>query len=466
MLPPRELRDFAKVFQQAGFQCYLVGGALRNIAMRRPHTDWDIATDATPEQVGSIFQRVIPTGARHGTVTVHFRKLQIEVTTFRIESDYSDSRHPDSVTFTRDIHEDLKRRDFTMNAMALNLHDGAFVDPHNGLMDIKGSIIRAIGVPDERFSEDGLRILRAVRFAAQLDFAVDDDTRRAMTGSLARLSSVSPERIRDELSKTLQSPHPSIGLNLAQETGVLKSILPELDACVGVEQATAPRALIFAFSGPTRADSAPSFDVFKHSILACDGAPADVLELRMAALLHDIGKAPTFARDAEGNISFHGHELVSAELTTAILQRLRYPNAFIRKVTHLVAQHMFHYEPEWSDAAVRRFIMRVGREHVEDLYRLRRADTYGKTGRPTPDSTLDELQRRVEKIDRESHAITIADLAINGDVLAREAGIPRGPVMGTLLKYLLDAVIEDPAQNTREILLSLTEAFRKNYMNR
>ncbi|HUX49780.1 MAG TPA: polynucleotide adenylyltransferase, partial [Spirochaetia bacterium] len=294
MLPPRELRDFAKVFQQAGFQCYLVGGALRNIAMRRPHTDWDIATDATPEQVGSIFQRVIPTGARHGTVTVHFRKLQIEVTTFRIESDYSDSRHPDSVTFTRDIHEDLKRRDFTMNAMALNLHDGAFVDPHNGLMDIKGSIIRAIGVPDERFSEDGLRILRAVRFAAQLDFAVDDDTRRAMTGSLARLSSVSPERIRDELSKTLQSPHPSIGLNLAQETGVLKSILPELDACVGVEQATAPRALIFAFSGPTRADSAPSFDVFKHSILACDGAPADVLELRMAALLHDIGKAPTF----------------------------------------------------------------------------------------------------------------------------------------------------------------------------
>jgi poly(A) polymerase/tRNA nucleotidyltransferase (CCA-adding enzyme) len=452
---PRELKDFAATFAEAGYQCYLVGGALRNMALGKPVIDWDVATDATPEQVSRLFRRVIPTGIRHGTVTVLYGKQQIEVTTFRVETGYSDARHPDSVIFTASIEEDLKRRDFTMNAMALAIESGTFVDPHDGLTDIRNQLIRAIGKPLDRFQEDGLRILRAIRFAAQLEFRIEEDTFEAMAESRDQLDSISAERIRDELTKILETRKPSAAFLLMQQAQLMSKILPELVACIDVPQAEPPRILT---------DRQTGFDVFRHSILACDGAPAEVPEVRMAALLHDIGKAPTYSRDKDGTISFHGHEQVSAVLAEQILTRLRYPNLFIRKVCHLVEQHMFHYEPEWSDAAVRRFLARVGPDALPHLYLLRRADTYGKTGRPTPDAGLDELQRRVERITDADHAITIRDLAVNGNDLHSEAGIPRGPIMGTALQFLLDAVLEDPEQNTRDKLLALAAAFRTSYV--
>ncbi len=450
--PPRPLRSFAQVFHEAGYQCFLVGGALRNIAMGNAPSDWDIATDATPDQVSGLFRRVIPTGAKHGTVTVLFKNEKIEVTTFRTDAAYSDSRHPDAVAFTRSIDEDLKRRDFTMNGMALNLTSAEFVDPHNGLADIRRKIIRAIGDPRERFSEDGLRVLRALRFAAQLDFEIEEATLNAIQKSKDRLNAVSAERIRDELTRILQSPRPSIGLLPSEKTGVLELILPELHACAGVEQADPPAAVL------ARLSELPYFDVLHHSLLACDGAPAEVPEVRMAALLHDIGKAQTFARDAEGGISFHHHEEVSAEMAETILTRLRYPNAFIKTVCRLIRNHMFHYEPGWSDAAVRRFIARAGTDLLPYLYLLRRADTFGKTGRPTPDSRLDELERRVEAVAAADDALSIADLAVNGNDLAG-IGVPKGPMMSVVLNFLLETVFDDPAENNRDKLLSLARTF-------
>ncbi|HUX13416.1 MAG TPA: CCA tRNA nucleotidyltransferase [Spirochaetia bacterium] len=450
--PPRALRAFARVFHEAGYQCFLVGGALRNIAMGSAPSDWDIATDATPDQVSGLFRRVIPTGAKHGTVTVLFKDEKIEVTTFRTEAGYSDSRHPDSVAFSRSIHEDLKRRDFTMNGMALDLASGEFVDPHNGLQDIQRRTIRAIGDPTERFSEDALRVLRALRFAAQLDFEIEEPTFNAIQKSKDGLIAVSAERIRDELIRILQSPIPSRGLLPAEKTGVLELILPELHACAGVEQADPPAAVL------ARVSEFPYFDVLHHSLLACDGAPAEVLEVRMAALLHDIGKAPTFARDAEGVISFHHHEELSAQMAEAILARLRFPTVFVKTVCRLIRNHMFHYEPEWSDAAVRRFIARSGADLLPYLYLLRRADTFGKTGRATPDSRLDELERRVNTVAEADDALSIADLAVNGNDLAG-VGIPKGPMMGVVLSFLLETVLDDPTENTREKLLNLARAF-------
>ncbi len=451
VVPPRALKSFARVFQDAGFQCFLVGGAIRNIVMGNDPSDWDIATDASPEQVTGLFRRVIPTGAKHGTVTVLFRKEKLEVTTFRTESGYTDSRHPDAVSFASTIEEDLKRRDFTMNGMALNLETAAFVDPHGGIEDIRRRTVRAIGDPVERFNEDGLRVLRALRFAAQLGFEIEPETFKAIGRCRDRLDAVSAERIREELNRILESSRPSLGLRPAVESGVLEKILPELAACAGIEQAEPPRAL-------RNRRPALQFDVLDHSLLACDGAPAEMLEVRTAALLHDIGKAPTYTRDEDGNISFHHHEEVSTEMAAAILTRLKYPNQFIRSVCHLIRQHMFHYQPDWSDAAVRRFVARVGASALPSLYLLRRADTYGKTGRPTPDANLDELARRVERVMHADAVLTIADLQINGNDLAA-AGIPKGPLMGVVLNLLLETVLDDPTQNQKETLLRLARNF-------
>lgn len=455
--PPRVLKPFARIFHEAGFQCFLVGGAIRNIVMGKAPSDWDIATDASPQQVTRLFRRVIPTGAKHGTVTVLFKRDKMEVTTFRTETGYSDSRHPDAVSFAATIEEDLKRRDFTMNGMALNLGTGVFVDPHGGLEDIRRRTVRAIGSPVERFNEDGLRVLRALRFAAQLQFEIEPSTFEAIRDCRDRLAAVSAERIREELNRILQSPRPSVGLRPAVETGVLEKILPELSACAGIEQAEPP----FRFRTH---DIAPPFDVLDHSLLACDGAPAGMLEVRTAALLHDIGKAPTFSRDENGNISFHGHEDVSADMAAEILTRLRYPHQFTRNVCHLIRQHMFHYQSDWSDAAVRRFIARVGAGALPALYLLRRADTYGKTGRPTPDAGLDELARRVETVTRADDALSIADLEVNGNDLAAE-GIPRGPLMGVVLNLLLETVLDDPDQNRRETLLMLARNFYREQVH-
>jgi poly(A) polymerase/tRNA nucleotidyltransferase (CCA-adding enzyme) len=441
---PRIPKKLASVFSAHGYQCYLVGGATRNIVLKRKIIDFDIATDARPEQVSRIFKRVIPTGIKHGTVTVLFQGKQFEVTTFRSEGEYLDGRRPSTVTFTPSIHEDLKRRDFTINAIAWDLINNRLLDPHNGRRDIKLKTIRAIGDPVERFSEDGLRPLRACRLATQLDFQVEKETLGAIGRTLHTVAKVSQERIRDELERILKAHQPSIGFKLMLETALLFEILPELAACKQVEQ----REL-------------HCFDVFHHSIYTADAAPQDNLVLRLAALLHDIGKAVTISTNHQGQLQFHGHEKSSALLAGRITRRLKFPNLVTKRVTHLVLHHMFNYQEEWSDAAVRRFISRVGRENIPDLLALRRADQIGRCRHWEISPALIDFEKRIEKVLAADQALTISDLKLDGRDIISSLELAPGPQIGVILKFLLESVLEDPDLNTRPALLRLAHGFYK-----
>ncbi len=441
---PHELREYARVFRDAGRQAWLVGGALRDMILGKKVNDWDVATDAPAREVARMFPRVIPTGIQHGTVTVLWKGLTVETTTFRVDGDYRDGRRPDSVTFTSDIREDLRRRDFTMNSLAYNLETGELLDPHGGREDLAAGLVRAIGDPVERFTEDGLRPLRAVRFASQLGYRIDEATRAAIPRTLDNFRRVSVERVRDELVKILLSPRPSYGLGLLEETGMLPDILPELSACRGVEQKGFHR-----------------FDVLDHSFLSCDGAPAR-LELRLAALLHDIGKPAARAEGPDGLPTFHRHEEFSARSTEEALRRLKFPNAVIASVTHLVRHHMFAYDDSWTDAAVRRFLARTGPENLEDLLALRLADAYGTTGERPDSRSLEPLRKRVADLLARSRALAIRDLTVGGNELAA-LGVPRGPIMGRILAELLETVLDDPELNTPERLLDIAARIKGKY---
>ena len=451
---PRVAKNLAAVFASRGFQCHLVGGAVRDMMMGRSLSDLDIATDALPEQVSSLFRRVVPTGIRHGTVTVLFQGARFEVTTFRTESSYSDGRRPDSVSFAPSILDDLSRRDFTINAMAYDLLAGRMEDPHGGARDLANRLIRAIGVPEERFREDGLRPLRACRFAAQLGFSVDSETLLAIPRTLDVVAGVSAERVRDEVLKILASPVPSVGLELMRGTGILGVVLPELCEGVGVAQG-----------------DLHCYDVFTHSLRACDAAPAGpvgpaAVELRLAALLHDVGKPRALRMDEGGRPTFHGHEKLSRDLASSILQRLRLPTAVVRRVAHLVEHHMFNYQEEWSDAAVRRFIARVGEDAIDGLFALRRADQIGMCAEnadvfPKGLSLLAERVRAVREGDR---AFSVRELAVDGSDVMTRLGIGPGPAIGTILAALLQAVLEDPALNEKEKLLNIAGRFYRERM--
>ncbi len=439
---PASLEELARVFRQHGRQCYLVGGAIRDMLLGRRSTDYDIATDALPQEVQGMFRRVIPTGIKHGTVTVLFRALRFEVTTFRIDREYLDGRRPDSVEFTPSIEEDLRRRDFTVNAIAYDLATRRLLDPHGGRADLHRRLIRAIGDPLERFREDGLRPVRACRFAAQFGFSVEPATFAAIPASLDTVRKVSGERIREELVRLLGAPQPSQGFRLMASCGLLELLLPELASGAGVEQ----RAL-------------HCFDVLEHSLRSCDAAEPGNLPVRLAALLHDIGKPAAMRREADGDLSFHGHERLGAELTGGLLERLRFPNQLIQKTCHLIRHHMFNYTEEWSDAAVRRFVARVGEEHLPDLLALRRADQVGTCGDSSPSAALAAFSRRLERVLAAGRALSLRDLAVDGRDLMQALGLPSGPQVGVLLGQLLESVLEDPALNTRETLLEIAGRF-------
>jgi putative nucleotidyltransferase with HDIG domain len=464
-LPPL-LIEFGHVFSAAGYKAYLVGGAVRDMLMKVPAHDWDIATNATPQDVISLFKFVVPTGIEHGTVTVHYKGVEIEVTTFRTEAGYSDGRHPDSINYAATIEEDLARRDFTMNAIAASLEDGFIVDPYGGQEDIKKQIIRTVGLPHERFMEDGLRPVRALRFASKLGFSIEKDTYSEIfkTEILQKAASISIERFRDEFEKILASARPSVGLKLLEESGLMKLFLPELLDCRGCIQSD-----YRAFH---------KFDVLDHLFYACDGAPASKLNVRLAALFHDIGKPGAKkiicekvldGEKKDGStkeietITFYNHEAVGEKITRRLMTRLKFSNDMIDDVCHLVKEHMFHYEASWSDAAVRRFIMRVSPENLENLYDLRLADMYGMYNEPVDIrysasvALLLELKERVQAELEKKTALSLKSLAVNGRDLMT-IGIPAGKELGRILNELLDCVVEDPAMNSRETLLNTAKS--------
>ncbi|MFQ3620296.1 MAG: CCA tRNA nucleotidyltransferase [Spirochaetales bacterium] len=445
---PKPLVEVHSRIVSAGYQCYLVGGAVRSIVLKQDPKDWDLATDATPEELSALFRAVIPTGIKHGTVTILYKGMKFETTTFRIEGPYSDARHPDYVAYTDILLEDLNRRDFTINAMAIEPDQKILIDPFRGQEDCNAGIVRALGDPYLRFKEDALRILRAVRFSSQLLFTIEQETLKAMQDLSSLLSSVSAERIREEMDKIMASPKPSKGFLILADTGILSIIFPELEACRGVEQ-----------------KGFHAFDVFHHSILCCDFVPPTHLAVRWAALLHDIGKPLVKTLTAKGEVHFHTHEQEGAKVAQALLRRLRFPTAFEKKVVHLVLHHMFHYEENWSDAAVRRFVRRVGRENLEDLFTLREADARATAGNSGNPQALSQLRKRIARVLAQPAPLNLKDLAVNGNDLAEEVGIPRGPNMGQVLNFLLEAVLEDPSLNTRERLLTLAKNFYQSRLS-
>ena len=464
--------EVSTIFLSAGKQIYLVGGAVRDILRRGKAHDWDLATDARPEEVIQLFSNVnmgkkgkkgsenfrcfvIPTGIKHGTVTLHYRDLKLEVTTFRSEGLYSNGRHPDNVEFGVSIEADLSRRDFTMNAAAYKLPKGPLVDPFKGRDDIKRRLIRCVGKAEERFNEDGLRPMRALRFASQLNFAVDGNLLEAIPAALPLTGMVAVERIRDEIDKILLTDKPSIAFRLMEETGLLKQLIPELAACRGVKQ--------------DRQNGMHIYDVLDHSLLCCDyiakdkGHDKSDLSLCLASLYHDIGKSVTAKLNENGEWTFHKHESESSEIARKILSRFRYSNAIIDKCCHLIKEHMFSYDANFSDAAVRRFIIRVGEENLKDLFALRRADAYATAEKEMTPYNLLPLMKHIDRVLAQSRAFAIKDLSVKGSDLILE-GIKPGKHMGLILEELLEAVIEDPELNNKEKLLEIAVNINKRYL--
>lgn len=457
---PEELVKIGGIFRKNGFKAYLVGGAVRDMILGKKGHDYDLATNATPRQVMGIFKKVIPTGIAHGTVTIHIFGMQIETTTFRTEADYTDGRHPDSIKFATTIEEDLSRRDFTMNAIAADLESGELTDPFDGQKDIRNKIIRTVGEPQERFAEDGLRPVRAVRFSGQLGFNIEEKTLAALSEPevLKKTASISVERFRDEFCKMLLCERPSDSLKLLEKTGILNIFIPEFAICRNCSQKDSR--------------GFHEFDVADHILYACDGAQKGNLEVKLAAFYHDIGKPEcrtTEIVDGEERVHFHGHETKSAQKALASMTALKFPNETIKNVVHLVQEHMFYYEHSWSDAAVRRFIIRVKPENIENLFALRLADIYGmhrtplKEGSPAWNILL-EFRKRIESVLEKKSALGIKDLAVNGRDLMQE-GIPSGKAMGMILNELFETVTESPAMNEKEKLLALAKnIFREKFM--
>jgi putative nucleotidyltransferase with HDIG domain len=403
-------------------------------------TDWDVATSAPPETVAELFPRSTWENP-FGTVTVlpdDGPGRGVEVTTYRVEGPYRDRRRPETVRWGESLDEDLSRRDFTINAMAWQPLDpdagtGRLVDPHGGADDLRAGVLRAVGDAAERIAEDALRMVRAVRFATRFDLRLDPATEAAIRDHAAAAASLSGERVRDEVMRMLTgSAPPSRALRLMEELGLLAVLLPELAALRGVPQ-----------------DKALPGDALDHSLRTADALGADDPVLRLAGLLHDLGKATTLAGG-----HFIGHERAGVDIARPLLGRLRLPRADVDRVARLIRHHMFAYTPDWTDSAVRRFIQRVGADLLGDLYALRRADNVASGARAPAGGGLAELERRAARA-LAADPISPRQLAVDGSDLVRELGLRPGPVVGRLLGELMEAVIEDPGLNRRETLLAL-----------
>jgi len=430
------LSEFINTFVKNGFECYLIGGCVRDLILGYEIYDYDFATNARPEQVTKLFRRVIPTGIKHGTVTVLVKGLEFEVTTFRSDGKYLDGRRPENIHYAENLDEDVMRRDFTINGMAYDLLKDEVIDHVGGIEDINKGIIRTIGDPIERFSEDGLRTFRACRFASKLGFTIEEKTFDAISETLNISAMVSSERVRDEMMKLLSSGLPSIGFECMRKSGLLKLWLPELDICYEIGQ-----------------NKFHVHDIYYHSLYSCDAAPADKPLVRLSALLHDIGKVNTRRVGDDGDYTFYNHEVIGSRLVRKILKRLKFSNAEVETVNNLVINHMFHYTDDWSDGAVRRFMRKVGVENIPELFVLREADRIGNGSRSGLPEPIMKLQKRIDRIIEAENAITVKDLNIDGNILMSKFDLKPGPVIGKILHELLEIVLDHPEMNTDEILL-------------
>ena len=443
---PNDVLTVYKTLKEKGYDVYFVGGCVRNLLMKIPVKDWDVTTNATPQQIQEVFPDSFYDNA-FGTVGVPLGidadKTVIEITTFRSESEYKDHRHPEKITWGKTIEEDLARRDFTMNAVALRFTQGKpdnfeIVDPYKGQEDIKNKIIRAVGDPKLRFKEDALRLMRAIRFATTLSFTIEEKTFQELTNDGPLLQNISAERIHDELMKIMASKYAYDGIMLLKNTGLLEYIIPELLKGIDVSQ--------------VRPGRHHTEDVFTHNILSLKLCPSIDHIVRFATLIHDIGKPYVIGKDEQGLVTFYNHEIVGAKIAREICDRLRFSKKDRDKIVTLIRWHMFTVEEHTTDASVRRFIRRVGVENIRDMIDLRIADRLG-SGTETAESwRLKLFKKRVEE-QLAPAPFSINDLAIDGNDIMKELQTKPGKQIGTILQKLFEEVDEDLSLNTKDYLI-------------
>jgi len=439
---PAEVSQITKTLQKAGFEAFLVGGCVRDLLINKKPKDWDITTNAKPEEIQNLFEHTFYENS-FGTVGIVNDKTEekefkiIEATPYRTETNYSDNRHPDSVSFSNKIEDDLKRRDFTMNAIAYNPENNNFVDLYNGKKDIENKLIKAVGDAKERFKEDALRMLRAVRFKAELNFQIEEGTKKAIQENSNLLKNISQERIRDEFSKIIMSEKPMKAIIEAQETGLLKYIIPELEEGIGENQ-----------------KGAHIYTIWEHNLRALQHS-ADKkypLHVRLAALLHDVGK-PTSKRfdKIKKENTFYGHDVIGGKMTNRIMKRLHFPTNITDVVTKLVRYHLFFSDIEKITlSAVRRIIKNVGPENVWDLMKVRTCDRIGM-GRPKEEPY--RLRQYYAMIDEAmKDPVSVGMLKINGDQILKMFDIKPSPKIGWILHALLEEILDNPKLNTEKYL--------------
>ncbi|WP_026651462.1 CCA tRNA nucleotidyltransferase [Butyrivibrio proteoclasticus] len=430
---PDNAKKILSVLHEAGYEAYVVGGCVRDALLGREPEDWDITTNALPMETKALFKRTIDTGIEHGTVTIMMGKEGYEVTTYRIDGKYEDSRHPKDVTFTKSLKEDMRRRDFTINAMAYNDEEG-LIDNFDGVKDLNNKLIRCVGNAKERFSEDALRIMRAVRFSAQLDYDIEEETKAAISELAPTLKKISAERVQTELVKLLVSAHPE-KIKDAYELGITSVILPEFDRCMETPQ-----------NNPHHA-----YNVGDHTVVALKNVRADKV-LRLTMLMHDMAKPATIKIDEEGICHFYGHDQMGAEMAHGIFRRLKFDTKTMDRVCNLIKYH--DCDMETTPRSVRRFMNKVGTEDFPLLLEVRTADVLAQSTyqREEKLDKIDKVRRIYEEVVAANQCITLKDLAVTGKDLI-EAGITPGKQMGDILNAMLIDVLDEPDHNNKEYLL-------------
>ncbi|MCX6704975.1 MAG: CCA tRNA nucleotidyltransferase, partial [Candidatus Woesebacteria bacterium] len=448
---PKSVLDILDKFDKVGHEIYIVGGAVRDILMGRITNDWDFTTNATPEEI----LKIIPGGLYNNQFGTVFTDnpddpaRPHEITTFRKEEGYTDARHPDKITWGKSLKEDLARRDFTINAIALQFPISNFqfpnksqnpnfqiIDPYGGEKDIKAKLIRAVGDPDERFGEDALRMMRAVRIGAEIGFLIEDTTFEAIKKNAPLINKIAKERVKEELFKILASPNPYDGIVLFRNAGLMQEILPEMEKCFGVEQKSPGRHHIY--------------DVGNHLLMSLKNCKSSDPVTRFATLIHDIGKAQTYRKLESGVITFYNHEMVSTKIAENIADRLRFSNKERDKFIKLIRWHQFTVDEHQTDSAIRRILRNVGLEYMNDMLALRVADRLGGGARETS-WRLEEFKTRLIEVQKQPFSIT--DLKINGNDVMKELNLKPGPDVGKILNDLFDKVVEKKIENEKESLL-------------